>query len=554
MRGTPPFQFGSRLRAQVNALLRRPTGTLDAEALSLEQRLWTDFRSTVEAPVVLVVGGQSETGRVVSRRLASGGYHVRRLGASALRPEGAARRGAHEVVSDLYESVAGVDKFVVCSGGEAGAPSAKQVRDLLACWQLYRADFSEGQGAYSAKVRLFSFDRQTDLELWDLERRRHSDVCYGDHRARWARDPSGSARLVGHFLEPFGQVQLRSPVLKLDLRRFGGLVLRLRGRAPGSRLSFFLRTADFEESRVQYEAGLRCGDTGWHVVRLPFRAFQPVRADGVELPEDEAASRPLDRSGIVQLGVAVRTSPSAPGAGGADGGGRFSVAVQHLSAFRTQAEPQVVCVSSGAEDGLPSSSAQGQQDEAGDDLFLDGAAAAPTEAEPPSGRGEAGGPAAAGAAPLRLDEALVELRGGPASAQAEDEIAEPLSSSAGTAMQAVVESGLAYTLIKVKGVNEHPGGMYPIAVVQDCVQGLPLCAGAAGRAGLRRISRGDAAELVAGALVEPACVNAEVSAGEVRQQDTLGPEEVSGSEAFFQVTSTMQEDVKAYLKRLTPNV
>jgi len=60
---------------------------------------------------------------------------------------------------------------------------------------------------------------------------------------------------------------------------------------------------------------------------------------------------------------------------------------------------------------------------------------------------------------------------------------------------------------------------------------------------------------VASALVEPSCVNAEISAGEVRQQDAWSPEEeASEAQAFFQVTSTMQDDVKAYLRRLTPNV
>lgn len=555
IRNTPPFQSGSRLRSQIDALLRRParTGGLDAEAMSrFEQRLRRDFRSTVNAPVVLVVGSQCETGRVIARRLSSGGFHVRRLAPAAVPSAG--RRGAGEAVcpADLYEGVAGVDKVVVvvCSDeGAAGrlgeAPAAQQVKDVLACWQLYLADFSEGQIACSAKVRLFSFGRRTDFELWDLERRRNSDVCYGDHSARWVRDPSVCARLVGHFREPLGQVQLRSPVLKLDLRRFSGLVLRLRGRAPGCRFSFFLRTAGFEESRVQYEADLRCGAAGWHVVRLPFNAFRPVRADGVELPENEAASRPLDRSGIVQLGLSVRTGPGrpSPGAGGAEGAGRFSVAVRHLAAFREQKEPQVVCVGSGDAPSPP------VQDEAEDDLFLDGD---PGESEPPRDRGEAAGDAGQPG----LDQALVELRGGPASAQAEEEIAEPYSSSAGTAMQAVVESGLAYTLIKVTGVNEHPGGKYPVGVVQDSTRGLPLSSAGRHRDGLRTISRGDAAELVASALVEPSCVNAEISAGEVRQQgvNAEGPAEASEAEAFFQVTSTMQEDVKAYLKKLTPNV
>jgi len=130
----------------------------------------------------------------------------------------------------------------------------------------------------------------------------------------------------------------------------------------------------------------------------------------------------------------------------------------------------------------------------------------------------------------------------------DDEPDEYRSAMSKTPMDAVVSSGLAYTIIKVSGVNDHPGGKYPIGVSQDCPREMPL---SERHEYLRKISRGDVAELVVSTLMEPACVNTELAAGELRKNDESLKR--LGTGVCFRVNSTMQDDVKAHLKKLTPN-
>eukprot|EP00434_Breviolum_minutum_P004442 symbB.v1.2.003915.t1/scaffold210.1/size302740/6 len=64
------------LEQTLRALQRRPEETLEEETARLkgfEQKLWTDLEPD-EAPVVLVVGSETETGQVVLRKLITSGY------------------------------------------------------------------------------------------------------------------------------------------------------------------------------------------------------------------------------------------------------------------------------------------------------------------------------------------------------------------------------------------------------------------------------------------------------------------------------------------------
>jgi len=115
--------------------------------------------------------------------------------------------------------------------------------------------------------------------------------------------------------------------------------------------------------------------------------------------------------------------------------------------------------------------------------------------------------------------------------------------------------------VKVRGLNEHAGGRYPISVRQASVKDAPLKPGA-DHPDIGKISRGDAAEIVVSALTQNTCVNTELVAGEsVRGDAQKATQTVPGSnllsppyEIGFEISSTSQQSVKENLKRLTPNI
>lgn len=578
-RNSPPYVFGQQRRREVDEVLRAlqrvPETSPDAEMSisKFEQRLWMDFGDADEAPVVLVVGGQSETGRVISRKLVTSGYHVVLLKPGTpgtgperverMLPQGAVLASASVaqvmdqvqskyIPDDLYDAVAGIDKLVICQcdeeGGQAERLRVDTVMNVLACWQMYRNEFAEMQRSYTTKVRLFNFARETDFELWDVERQRPSDLCYGQQRCGWTRNSYGKAHFIGQFFEPLGQAQLKSPKLKLNFKRFSGLLVRVYNQAVDNRYSWFLRTSDFEETRLQYEFGFDCEASSWHTVRMPFNAFKPVRADGVPLPEDELENLPLRREDVVQMGVVVRTEGQARPYGMGDALNYFSLALDSIKVFRTQAEPQVIYLGRQEDQGTKSSAdeaGEAEEEEAEEELFFSDDS--------------------------DLDEDLSRLRKAEAEAAAEIEelvAAQPLPEADDeddttmefferrprSPMRAVIDSGLAYTIVKVTGLNDHPGGRYPVSVCQASVRVPPL---SESYDALGSISRGDAAELVVSALTEPMCVNAEITAGETSRSGAAhAGESHTGSDLLtptFEISSTMQEDVKAYLKQLTPN-
>jgi len=578
-RKSPPFVFGQQRRREIDevlrALQRAPARNLDAEmSISrFEERLWMDFADADEAPVVLVVGGQSQTGKVISRKLVTSGYHVVLLQPQAggkggarverLLPQGTVlakaqvdpiSKGARgeEVSFDnipdaLYNAVAGIDKLVICNCDQETNPSKRLttqfLTDVLACWQLYRFDFADKQRAYSTKVRLFNFDRETDFELWDLERQRPSDLCYGRQRCGWTRNSYGEALFIGQFFDPIGQAQLKSPRLRLNFKRFSGLVVSVYNQAVSNKYSWFLRMSDFEETRLQYEFDFECEASTSNTVRMPFNAFRPVRADGVPLPEGEVGYEPLRREDVVQMGVTVRTEGKVRPYGIDGRLNYFSLAIFSIKVFRRQGEPQVIYLgrqqdlpSFGAEEGAEEGEEEEEEEEmifSGDDLdetFLD-LQKAEEEAE-------------AEIAELVRDQPLPEPKAGE-----DDDEMEFFEGRPKSPAQAVVQSGLAYTAVHVNGLNDHPGGRYAVSVHQASVHDAPL---SNSFSKIGTIARGDVAELAVSALVEPKCVNAEIAAGESPRGQTVG-QKPAGLNPTFEIRSTLQEDVKAYMKQLTPN-
>jgi len=578
IKDTPPFITGQRVRLQADAYLRgvqrvpEPSNA-DLDALEdIERRLYMDFADADDAPVVLVVGGQTETGEVVLRKLISSGYHCVLLqeGQTDQRtekvlPQGASLvslsadpKGAPPVLipgltmpDSLYDAVAGIDKLVICDCDSAPLPG-QAVMNVLAAWQMYRRDYAENQRAYSSKVRLFNFARQTDFDLWDLERQKPSDMVYGIQRAGWTQSQTEKQPLfIGQFFEPIGQCQLKSPILKLNFKRFSGLLLRVYNQAVDNTYSYFLRTSDFDRTRVQYEFEFSCKGSSWHTIRMPFNAFRPVRTDGVPLPEDQLEAFQFAREDVVQMGIVVRTYGNVRVYQG-DRLNFFSLTINSIRAFRLQKEPQVVYVGRIKADSSESASSWSSQESGEEDADEDSdeeEESVPTNLPVDAERGKNRREAEMKAAEAEIQELIKQEVFTDVKMNFEDpQRSQPKVIGARTGEEAVVRSGLAFTLVKVAGVNDNPGGKFAVALQQAAVHRPHLSTGIPD---VKSISRGDVAALVVSALSESSCVNAEIIAGESKQtspvehDDRLMPP--------VEIRSTVQENVRSYLKQLVPN-
>jgi len=470
-------------------------------------------------------------------------------------------KSRYSLPDDLYDAVAGIDKVVICDCDENSGKASitgRDVKNLLSTWMIYRNDFAESQRAYTTKVRLFNFDRDADFDLWEVENSRPSDLSYGRQQCGWVRKQDNDnylikdnkAMFLGRFYEPVHQAQLKSPQLKLNFTRFGGIIFTCYNAAVDNKYSWFLRTSDFEETRLQYEFDFSCQASRWHHIRMPFNAFRPVRADGVPLPEEEAAKYPLRREDVIQMGIAFRSNGediNKEPRGNAIN--YFRLTFHSVKVFRTQTEPQVVLV--GRQE-LGSSVEEEDEaeddDQIEDDLFSFGE---DDDLDSELKKAEA-------AAAAEIDELVkadaIQLRASDQAIGESDDDDYARLGRARTCAQAVAESGMAYTIIKVKGLNEHPGGKFPVRVRQASIRDPPLSQ--RHHASLGRLSRGDAAALVVSALTEPSCVNTELQAGESLQNGSKLVPEPSSSDLLtpsFEIGSTVEEDVKLYMKQLTPN-
>lgn len=354
---------------------------------------------------------------------------------------------------------------------------------------------------------------------------------------------------AGQFAEEVGQICLKSPVLKLNLQRFSGVVFRSYNQAYDNKYFFFIRTSDFEETRIQYECPFEDKASTWQMHRLPFSAFTPRRCDGSELPQEIIDEMPLRRDDIIQLGILVRT----PEENVFYENGMynpFRLHLEYLKVFRTQAEPQVVYLGSTKH----LNEIKGQQQSADEDvdeedilgkeIFIDSDFEETWEKMQ-----EAEREAEQEVQAVTDGRTIQPLAGDP------DMGMEQVEKGHRIPVNAVLASGLACTIVWVNKLNEHPGGKFPIAVRQADINEKPLSASGEGLGG---ISRGDAAELVVSALLEPSCMNAEFAAGEKLAEGSVlakaeGEDEFAVLPPTFEISSTLQENVADYLKQLTPN-
>lgn len=597
---TAVFQLGRKAGKDFRAALRgiqrvpEPIAPEAAAALqSMDELPLMDYPTSDEAPVVLVIGGRTPTGKVISQKLVMRGFHVVFLlphgkGARVERMERVMSQGAvvgstradlaslsttnltyGNIIEEVYDAVVGVDKVVVCACDPVGEEDSNAItgialKNILSCWQIYRMDFCDWQSdKYSTSFRLFDLTREIDCQLWATEQSRISDLAFGQHRSIWT--PQGKEGFVvglwwATFMAPQGQAMLKSPTVDLNFSRFSGLLLKCYNGLMPNRYYFFLRTSDFEETRVQYEFEFNCESCRGYIVRMPFKGFKPVRVDGVELSPEAVAAMPLRRDDVRQMGIVFRTDAENPREPALDSYGVFrgqwlKLFLSSVKAYRTQQEPQVVML------GREASFEEGGKDDwledfDGDDLdefdeleekYLQAERQAEAEIEELVGSDEIEG--------VEEDEEPMEFG---------DPVQNPPRPR--SPLQSLAETGLAYTVIKVKGLNEHPGGKYPILVEQASHQHVPHSKLPMDDLGY--ISRGDAAELAVSALTEGSCVNVVMRAGEVPSEagargakDDETAASSSQAEAdpqssllpSFRLPSTMTSNVKEYMKRMQAN-
>jgi len=653
LKRAPPFKFGQEKRKELSSVVGSLPGVrrskvfqLDSVEGAFEQKDWMDFASSDEAPVVLLIGAQTETGRLVARKLVTSGYHVVLLRpeppdadgkvmarVERMLPQGAILasvpvRTGGEVVSDkhnlpvdIYNAVSGVDKVVICAsdamdeeGNEREELKGMFVQNVLSSWQLYRADFAEQQRAYSAKVRLFNFARGTDIELWsNMQWSYEDDRCFNYQRTFWfqrfTRTSSDGKSIFGQWkgvypksVEGDFQSELTSPTLKLNFSRFSGLVFSCFNCAVDNEYTFVLRTSEFEETRIQYEYTFKCKASRHHSIRMPFSAFRPANCAGPGLNEPgELAAFKLNRADVVQMAISKRRKSGDPLVehpffkwdqecadritkihgqdrlqlpreeelyGPRKWKGYWGLNVKWMSAYRSQTEPQVIILGKDEDiGGLEEDMEQDDADAALEEKAMEEEGFFFSDADVDSGFQEAELQATAELEELaavaeaaeeaarkkrREDEAKRrEALQEDGKGEEEDDIDYARYGRPRTALQAITDTGLSYTIIKVKGFNDHPGGKFPIRVEQAPITEPPMTCR---YPNLGTLSRGDAAELVVSVLTQPSCVNAEMAAGECLREDgkfNQGRQRPKGK--TFEIRNTLEEDVKKYMKQLVPN-
>eukprot|EP00611_Tribonema_gayanum_P023340 TRINITY_DN488_c3_g1_i2.p1 TRINITY_DN488_c3_g1~~TRINITY_DN488_c3_g1_i2.p1 ORF type:complete len:550 (-),score=184.32 TRINITY_DN488_c3_g1_i2:320-1969(-) len=249
---------------------------------------------------------------------------------------------------------------------------------------------------------------------------------------------------------------------KLDLNMGAFSGLVVRLLGDGKQYRIILRTKLYETNGVQFESVVQTKPNKWQTHRLPFSTFE-AHVGGTNI--EGAQQVRLDRRDVKQIAVAYRRAPSDDGT--------FIVSLDFIKVYRTQLEPEFIYVSSAA---VP----------------------------PFEGRGV-----------HEYDDTVL------AQLQARDKKA--YWSAMGE--NALRKSGLTYTIVRVAGFNNAPGGIQAIKMQQD-------------QDGVGLISRADAAEICVSCLLDPRACNLAFYAS----QSKYAPTAISPD-----------KDMSAELARMRPN-
>jgi NADH dehydrogenase [ubiquinone] 1 alpha subcomplex assembly factor 1 len=136
----------------------------------------------------------------------------------------------------------------------------------------------------------------TDAHSWRVVT---DGVMGGLSEGRLSGPPGGIAVFEGHLslANNGGFASIRTKLGRVDLSKFDGLAVRVRGH--GQRYRLRLRTDDRSDG-IAYQAVFGTAEQGWEVAKLPFASFVPsYRGRRVE------EAPPLDPSQVRQLGFMI---------------------------------------------------------------------------------------------------------------------------------------------------------------------------------------------------------------------------------------------------------
>jgi hypothetical protein len=154
--------------------------------------------------------------------------------------------------------------------------------------------------AYSTKRTVFKFSREKDRSLFSLTK--------SFDRVTWGPNKFGKGTLGGVNVQDFGDIGIESTPLKLNLREYSGIVVRLLG--DGKPYRVVVRTGVYYETGVQFEVEIATQPNKWQTHRLPFSSFEEYK--GSNRVDGTAQEVELDRSDVRQFGVLYRRAPADP--------------------------------------------------------------------------------------------------------------------------------------------------------------------------------------------------------------------------------------------------
>lgn len=151
--------------------------------------------------------------------------------------------------------------------------------------------------------RLIDFAEATRRGGWETV---NDGVMGGLSQGEFVLSPDATALFRGHvsLANSGGFASVRTRPGRFDLRRFQGLVLRLRG--DGRRYKLQLRTDD-DFDGIAYQAPLPTEAGRWQTLRVPFAEFVPTfRGRVLRLVP------PLDPGGIRRVGLLISEKQEGP--------------------------------------------------------------------------------------------------------------------------------------------------------------------------------------------------------------------------------------------------
>jgi monofunctional biosynthetic peptidoglycan transglycosylase len=168
---------------------------------------------------------------------------------------------------------------------------------------------------FAGDLRLFDFGSEGSVESWYAI---NDGVMGGVSAGGLSRSSDNAASFAGRVsLENNGGfASVRSTPGKLDLGRFDGLRLRIRG--DGHRFKINLKT-DRTFDGLMYRAVFETRAGRWETVEIPFSAFEPTYRGRI------VSDAPvLDSSNVTSLGLMISDKQAGP----------FVLELQWIDAFR----------------------------------------------------------------------------------------------------------------------------------------------------------------------------------------------------------------------------